>query len=324
MRIRSVLPATLAATVVIALSGTAAASAPAVGSSTALAPRIVAQLDLAAGQQPENLTMLPGGVTMVTFAYARQIAEIDSSGHVRVIATLPAPAPGAVTPALTSPFLGGIVRADHGVLYFLYATGTADLTGVWRLVPGGTPERVAALPADGLPNGLALDPRTGDLYAADSVLGTVWHIPSGGGTAFAWATGGDLAPNGFLGANGIKVHDGAVWVGNLDRGMLLRFPIRPDGTAGSEHVAATGLTGIDDFAFTGHGDEILAALNASNEIARVADDGSHTIVLDHADGLENPTSVAVRGGRFWVGDAAYLTRQDPNLLTARLPAPATH
>ncbi|MEU1290572.1 hypothetical protein [Kitasatospora sp. NPDC005856] len=282
------------------------------------APQVVAHLDLAQGRQPENLTLLPNGNTVVTFAFSRQVAEIDCHGAVRILATLPAPAADATTPVLKSPFLGGVVRDDSGALYFAYATGTADLTGIWRLAPGGTPRRIATLPADALPNGLARDERTGDLYAADSVLGTVWRVPARGGAAVPWTTGTALKPNGFLGANGIKIRDRAVWVSNLDNGTLLRVPIRPDGTAGPTTVAATDLPGIDDFAFTGRGNQVLAALNASNRIALVADNGTHTIVLDHTDGLQNPTSVAVRGDRVWVADAAYLTQQDPNLLTARL------
>ncbi|MEV6056794.1 hypothetical protein [Streptomyces sp. NPDC052107] len=46
--------------------------------------------------------------------------------------------------------------------------------------PGGRPERIAALPADGLPNGLTLDTRTHTLYVADSVPGAIWKAPTGG------------------------------------------------------------------------------------------------------------------------------------------------
>lgn len=139
--------------------------------------RIVAHLDLATGRMPENITLLPDGSAVVTFALSRQIARIDSDGSVHLLATVPAPAAGAATPVLGSPFLGGIVRAADGTLYVNYATGTADLTGVWALHPGEAPRRIAALPANGLPNGLALDAAHGYLYAADSVLGTVWRIP---------------------------------------------------------------------------------------------------------------------------------------------------
>lgn len=75
--------------------------------------------------------------------------------------------------------------------------------------PGRHPERITALPAAGLPNGLALDKRSGRLYVADSVLGTVWRVPTTGGAPTKWATAPELGAAGFLGANGIKIHNGA-------------------------------------------------------------------------------------------------------------------
>lgn len=280
--------------------------------------RFVAHLSITDGQRPENITLEPGGGADVTFAYSRQVARITSDGGTRVLATLPAPPAGASTPALTSPFLGGIVRAQDGTLYFLYATGTSDLTGVWRLRAGGLPERIAALPADGLPNGLALDGRRGLLYVADSVLGVVWRVPTTGGTPAQWATAPELQPAGFLGANGIKIHNGAAWVTNLDKGLVLRIPLTRSGAAGQVETRATGLVDIDDIDFTGAGDTLLAAVNADNEVALVAPDGSHTIVLTAADGLENPTSLAVRGGTAYIASGAYFTNEDPNLLAVRL------
>ncbi|WP_330275464.1 hypothetical protein OG205_07255 [Lentzea sp. NBC_00516] len=282
------------------------------------APHVVQHFDLAKGQTPESIVLSPNGTAYVTFAKARQIAEISPSGKIRILATLPAPADGGVgTPALGFPLTVGIDRASDGTLYFLYATGTADLTGVWSLRPGGTPpRRIAPLPAASLPNGLALDQRTRTLYVADST-GAVWKVPTSGG-ATVWASGEELKPAGFLGANGLKLHDGAVWVTNLDRGTILRIPLRANGSAGQTQVAATGLTGIDDFAFTGRGEEIIAALDTVNEVALVKSDGTHEVVLTAADGLQGPTSIAVRGRTVYVPSAAYLTAKDPNLLLARL------
>ncbi|MFD9540948.1 hypothetical protein [Streptomyces sp. NPDC060022] len=281
--------------------------------------QVATHFDLSAGQMPENITVLPDGTAAVTFAAARQVALVTPRGATRILATLPAPADGGVaTPVLGFPLATGIVHTPDGTVYVLYATGTADLTGLWRLRPGQAPQRIAALPADGLPNGLALDRHSEQLYITDSVLGTLWTVPTTGGTPTAWSTAPELASTGFLGANGAKVRGGALWVTNLDRGTLLRIPIRSGNRAGTPQVKASGLAGIDDFTFTGRGDEVLAALNAPNTVVRISPDGTSGAVLDAGDGLQNPTSVALRGKDVYVLSAAYATATDPNLLRAHL------
>ncbi|WP_372350287.1 hypothetical protein [Streptomyces sp. KL116D] len=168
----------LASAVMTAIAVTSDSSVTTAAAAQPQSTRFVAHLDIAKGQRPENITLEPDGSAVVTFAYSRQIARITTDGKVRILATLPAPAAGSTTPALSQPFLGGIVRADDGTLYFLYATGSSDLTGVWRLRADGTPQRIAALPAGGpSPNGLALDRSAHRLYVADSVLGTIWSVP---------------------------------------------------------------------------------------------------------------------------------------------------
>ncbi|WP_329036511.1 hypothetical protein OIE71_26190 [Streptomyces sp. NBC_01725] len=304
-------------------TGTSARAARSAGATSATGTvgnaRIVAHFDLAKGQLPENVALSPGGTAYVTFAAARQIARVTPSGTTRILATLPEPADGGIhTPVLGFALTTGIVRAHDGTLYVLYATGTDDLTGLWRLRPGGEPRRIAPLPAGGLPNGLALDPRTRTLYITDSVLGVIWTVPTTGGTPSAWSTAPELAATGFLGANGLKIHRGAVWATNLDKGTLLRIPVLPGGRAGRVQTRATGLTGIDDFAFTGRGDRVLATLNGPSEVALVRRDGTHSTVLTAADGLGNPTSMALRGDRVYVLSAAYTTAEDPNLVLAHL------
>jgi sugar lactone lactonase YvrE len=302
---------------VIALAGfaTAHAAVPASASTAPLSDaRVLAQLDINTLQQPETITLEPGGAADVTFTRARQVARIGTDGSVSILATLPAPATGTATAS-------GIVRAPDGSLYVNENAGSRS--GIWRIPPGGgTPVQVVALPDVKVLNGLALDRSQDALYVTDSSSGTVWKVPLRSDTASLWAQGTDLEPNtvnssGF-GANGIKVHDGAVWVSNTDKGTLLRIPIGAHGMAGAVTTVAQGLTAIDDFAFTGDGDTVLAALDHANEVAIVRPDGSHQIVLTAADGLSDPTSVAVRGSTVYVASGAYFTHANPNLLLAKL------
>jgi hypothetical protein len=306
--------ATLATATLAGLGG-----APALAVSAPLSnARIAVHFDLAQGQLPENIAPAAGG-SYVTFAASRQVAHISSAGRITILATLPAPADGGVkTPALGFALTTGIVRDHDGTLYFGYATGTADLTGIWKLTPGGTAKRIAALPATGLPNGLALDSRTGTLYIADSIGGTIYSVPVTGGPATAWSSAPELATTGFLGVNGLKVRNGAIWATNLDQGTVLRIPIARHGHAGTVETTATGLVGIDDFAFTGDGDTLLAAIDPTSTVELVKRNGRHTVVLDASDGLQNPTSIAVNGSTVTVLSAAYLTQKDPNLLKAHL------
>ncbi|MGW3978429.1 hypothetical protein [Streptomyces mirabilis] len=282
--------------------------------------RIAEHFDLATGQQPENIALEPRGAVDLNMSVARQVVRLYPDGRRQVLAQLPLPADGGVhTPLLGFPLITGLVRDDDGTLYFLYAAGTSDQTGLWRLRPGGTPERITALPANSLPNGLGLDPVRGELYSADSALSTVWRMPLSGGVATAWAGGPELAPQGSLGANGLKVHKDAVWVTNTSLGTITRIPIRRHGGAGTFETKATGLPGIDDFAFIPGSDRIIATLDSQNKVAIVEPNGRYTIALTGRGGLENPTSIAVRGHTVYITSATWSLRKDPNLIIARLP-----
>jgi len=214
----------------------------------------------------------------------------------------------------------GIVRDHAGSLYVALCTRTPGLEGIWRISPAGSARRIAALPAGGIPNDMALDDRHGFLYVADSLLNTVWRVSIAHGTVAAWAAGPQLAPAGGLGANGLQLHDGAVWVNNNQLGTLLRIPIQRDGSAGPIDTVATGLPGIDNFTFTGPGANapILAAINRFSTVVLIRHDGSEQTVLTAADGLSNPSAIAVRGGTVYVLSSAYVTRTDPNILLAHL------
>ncbi|WP_369144705.1 hypothetical protein [Streptomyces sp. R44] len=314
-RLAAVALATAALTVLAA--GPASAADPTVSD-----PRVVAHFDFDAGETPENIAVEPDGSAVLTFAFAHKVVRVGKNGS--------GPTDLAVLPTVTDPtgsILTGIARAHDGTLYVNYVTGTEEENGIWRIRPDGSaPQRVVKVPVDGFPNGLALDEKCDTLYAADSALGVVWSAPVPDGNvqveATVWATGAALQPSDEIpyGANGLKVHHGAVWVSNSAQSTLLRIPIRHNRTAGPIQTRATGITGIDDFAFTGHGDTVLAARVTADKLELVRPDGTHKTVLTGADGLDGPTSVAVRAKTVYVPSAAYFTTTDPdpNLLLARI------
>ncbi|WP_345443674.1 hypothetical protein [Actinoallomurus vinaceus] len=316
---RPALPAVLtvsALTVGVSLTGTPArAATPPVSHA-----RILAHLDLAAGAQPENIALEPDGSADLTYGFSGRVARVDRTGRVSVIAQVPIPADGDVPLTHGKIFLGGIVRLPGGARYVAVSTGTAQGTGVYRLRAGRAPVRVAALSPGAFLNGMAYDRRTRRLFVADSAQGRVWSLSPRGGAPAAWAGGSVLASRtaGGFGANGLKVRGGSVWVSNLDAGTLVHVPITRNGAAGRPAVAAKGLGPVDDFAFTGRGTAVLAAVNQENKVVLVDSRGTAKTVLTAADGLSNPTSVAVRGRTVYIADAAYFTRRDPNLLVARL------
>lgn len=303
-------------TTLLAAAVTAAALGPAAPASGDV--RVLVHLDRAAGQEPENIALEPDGSADLTFAYTGQVARVGRDGSVRVLAQVPVPPDGDVPNDHSKIFLGGIVRATDGTLFFTVSTGTAGGTGVYRVRPGGGPARVAALPAGSFLNGLAADWANGRLYVADSAAPVVWSVPVHGGAPAAWATGAALTPVGGFGPNGVKLHHGSVWVSNIGAGTLIRIPVAPGGASGTPRVAARGLGPIDDFAFAGR--TVLAAINQENKVVRIDPQGRITTFLTSADGLDNPTSVAVRGRAVYVTSGAYFTGADPNVLivSARL------
>lgn len=191
---------------------------------------------------------------------------------------------------------------------------------MWHLTPAGTARRIAGLPTDGLANGLAIDLSRGTLYAADSRRGTIWTVPSAGGEATAWLTDPALAPgpSASLGANGLRFHNGAVWVSNFSRGALLRIPIADSGAAERIQVVSSELDGIDDFSFlTGTSDVAIVALNTSHRIAVVYPNDTVRTILTASDGLASPTSTAVRDEQLYITDGGLVVHPTTRSCSAR-------
>ena len=278
--------------------------------------KTIASFDFTVGDAPENVTLNPDGsltVSMLGGSAGRRpaLVRVDVSGHREVLV---AGQPGDM--------ITGNTRGHDGSVYYNVSSTDAARSGVWKLPLGGSPRRIAALPAGELPNGLAIDPAGRTLYVAESFKGAVWTVPVSGGTATRWLTDASLAPAESplpLGANGLRFHNGAVWVSNFSRGTLLRVPVTATGSAGPVHVVTSGVVGIDDFNFvSGRSNVVFAALNSPNEIAVVYPNGAKKTVLTSADGLASPTATVVREQRLYITDGGFAESRDAKLQQGKI------
>lgn len=282
--------------------------------------QVLARFDKSAGQSAESIAPEPGGGAVVGMISARQVVRVGKDGNTTVLVTMPLPAGGGgTTPVIKSAQVTGVARGRDGSVFFLYSAGQGGLTGIWHLAPGSSkPELVVPMPADAVLNALVIDQPRNRFLVTDSAGGRVWVAPLPGGKPSVWSADPALAPSRFFGANGMKVHAGAVWVSNYDLGTIMRIPVEESGTAGSAAVHATGLTGVDDFDFTGQGDEILTALNDESKVVVVAADGSQRVLLDGKNGLQGTTAVVVRGSTVFITNSALQKGDRPALRVARL------
>ncbi len=294
--------------------------------------RTVAEFDFAAGEIPENITVNPDGSVTLSLlgscavcerTHGPELMRISASGQRTVLAT------GQVGEAIS-----GNTRGSDGTVYYsVWAPGNAARNGVYKLLADGTPQRIAALPADAGPNGLAIDAAGRTLYIADSLKGIIWSVPVSGGSATPWLTDAALAPVPTealpIGANGLRFHNGALWISNFNKGTLLRVPVTGTGTAGPIHLVTGGLPNIDDLSFlTPRSDVVFAAQNGSSSnngpdrVVVIYPNGTYKPVLTSADGLASPSATAVRGDRLYITDGGVPAPHDPKLQTARINLPA--
>jgi predicted ester cyclase len=184
--------------------------------------------------------------------------------------------------------------------------------GVWWFEPGGGARRMAALPPEAYPNGIAVDGE-GSAYVADSALGWIWRVRLPEGRATAWLCDDALARRPLVGrihgANGIQYHEGALFVAITDRATVLRVPVR-DGRPGSPVVHLERL-GVDDLAIGPDG-TLYATTHVRNSVVRVTPDGVRSTIAGPAEGVLGAAAAALgqaagdRDALYVVGDGGLL------------------
>jgi sugar lactone lactonase YvrE len=289
-------------------------------------PTAVQSFDPALGELPEGLA-LDGGSAFVGFAPTGRIERVELAGGARSpYGELPAP------PA--NGFMTGLAFGPDGRLYAaLVSPEATPAGGIYRLpAGGGAAELFASGPELAFPNGLAFD-AAGVLYVTDSALGAVQRVRPDGSVQSVVTDpllagqkdfcGPDL--NTFdIGANGIALGDGVIYVANNDKGSIVTIPLADDGTAGapSELVPpdCDRLGGADGLALGADG-SLFVAVNRQNRLVRVAPDAS-TEVIAEGGVLDFPASLALAGGELWVTSfalGAALAGGAPKPALVRLP-----
>ena len=143
--------------------------------------------------------------------------------------------------------------------------------------------------------------------------------------AESWTVSADQRVYEFKLREGLRFHNGALWVSNFNKGTLLRVPVTPAGTAGPIHLVTGGLPNIDDLSFlTPRSDVVFAAQNGSSSqngpdrVVVIYPNGTYKAVLTSAVGLASPSATAVRGNRSYITDGGVPEPHDPKLQTARI------
>ncbi|MFI1359825.1 SMP-30/gluconolactonase/LRE family protein [Streptomyces sp. NPDC020898] len=294
--------------------------------------RTTEKFDFDAGEIPENIHVNRDGSMNLSMlgscvgcerTQKPQLIHVSPSGERTVLAT------GQVGEAIS-----GNTRGDDGTVYYsVWARGDLARNGVYKLLPDGTSQRIAALPGDSGPNGLALDPAGRTLYIADSLQGIIYSVPVSGGPVTPWLTGAALEriPTEAvqLGANGLKFHNGALWISNFNQGTLLRVPVTATGAAGPIRTVTDGLTNLDDFSFPAPwSDVLIAAQNGTSSrkgpdrIVVIYPNGTYKPVLTGADGLASPTATAIRGNQLYITNGGLPEPHDAKVQTGRINFPA--
>ncbi|MHB9006404.1 MAG: SMP-30/gluconolactonase/LRE family protein [Limisphaerales bacterium] len=200
--------------------------------------------------------------------------------------------------------------------------------GVYRVGANGGVTLVPGTEQIVFPDGLAFDPR-GNLFITESFSlddpgcgpsgdGGIWRVPKGG-TAELWLRDelltGACPPIFFsfpVGANGVAFYHRALYSINTDKTLVVRIPVRPDGSPGQPEVwkqvqdlpespfyqSPAFPLQLDGLALDVRGN-VYIAVPSRNAIVRIhADDRSQETIAIHPDvPLDAPLSLAFGTGK---------------------------
>ncbi|HEX8474642.1 MAG TPA: hypothetical protein VF666_11455 [Pyrinomonadaceae bacterium] len=286
-------------------------------SASAQSAETVALFNPAAFETPESIQFDRHGNAYISMAMTGEIRKIAPDGTQTSLAFLPVrPDVQPCGNGFGLGLMGGIALDHQGNIYASVTSCNLPDLGIWKVTPDGDASLLAALPSNAAPNGIAY--HGGWLYVADTLRGAIWRIHSDGtGVPGIWTNSSLLTPVPLPltpGPNGLQVFRNEVYVAVSDRAHVVAFPILADGSAGAGRIHASGI-GLDDFAFDVKGN-LYGTTDPFNTVVRIAPDGSITVLLTAADGLDGPTATAFGVGNdkknLYITNAAFPFFPGPN------------
>jgi sugar lactone lactonase YvrE len=229
----------------------------------------------------ENLAIDAEGAVFVTVCSHNRVDRYDpATGATTTFAEVPAPPMGLAFDA------SGVLWISAGALH----KGPGY---VYRVERDGAVRQWCELPDALFMNGCAVHPNGGTLLVCESASGRILAIDLGQpGRWDVWLQENRLQSvvPGYPGANGIKIRDGWAWISVSGRGLMVRVPFRPDGSAGNIEIAATRLL-ADDFAF-GISGSVYITTHPEHTLVRLDPSGARTTLAGPEQGMVGSTACA--------------------------------
>ena len=264
----------------------------------------------------ENLFQTSDGSIYVTGAFEGNLWKISGNGHVEKFAAFPDHAMILRAVYVNSTFVLGAhkraFRTPEGI----------DFSNIGSQVilldqSGNITATVSGNKGDVF-NGMALDGQ-GKVLITDSLAATIWQFDPVSRKLSLWFKDDVLSTTSItaVGANGIKVVNGWVYVANKARESVHRIRITPAGDPkGPFLLVADGLPGADDFAVAPDGTVYMPPPKQGAPLIRILPDGQ---VEEFIESAPSGASAIVSNDGKWLYWATGREPKEQRLVRVAIP-----